>query len=135
MTGGRWCVNTPVPSPLCWVRSAVYVHHRLPRLFSGNEPWLPTEVACFVTHHHWLSFLSPLLLPTQATSDLPPDYFYHLKLLLLYFWLHWVFIAACRLFSSCGEQRLFIAVASLLVAHGLQWLQFTGLVALQHVGS
>ena len=105
MTGGRWCVNTPVPSPLCWVCSAVYVHHRLPRLFSGNEPWLPTEVACFVTRHHWFSFLSPLRLPTQATSDLPPDYFYHLKLL-LYFWLHWVFIAACRLFSSCGERRL-----------------------------
>ena len=59
-----------------------------------------------MTHHHWRSFLSPFLLPSQATSDLlPPDCFHHLKLL-LYFWLHWVFIAACRLSSSCGKRRL-----------------------------
>ena len=25
--------------------------------------------------------------------------------LLMYFWLHWVFVAASRLLSSCGEQR------------------------------
>ena len=49
------------------------------------------------------------------------------------FWLHWVFVAACRLFSSCGERwLLFIAVASrcrpwalgvqasVVVAHRLQ---------------
>ena len=44
-----------------------------------------------------------------------------------YLWLHWVFIAACGLFSSCGELGLlFVAVrglltvvASLVVEHGL----------------
>ena len=25
---------------------------------------------------------------------------------ILYFWLHWVFVAVCRLFSSCSEQEL-----------------------------
>ena len=45
--------------------------------------------------------------------------------ILFYFWLCWVFIAACRLFSGCGEWRLlfiavcrlFIVVASLVVEH------------------
>ena len=43
------------------------------------------------------------------------------------FWLRWVFVAACRLFSSCGEwgllfvavRGLLIAVASLVAEHGL----------------
>ena len=43
-----------------------------------------------------------------------------------YFWLHWVFVAVCGLFSSCGEQgllfvvvhRLLSAVASRCVALG-----------------
>ena len=39
--------------------------------------------------------------------------------LFIYFWLHWVFVAACRLFSSCGDPGLlFIAVASLVAEHG-----------------
>ena len=45
----------------------------------------------------------------------------------VYFWLCWVFIAACGLFSSCGERGLLfvavrgllIAVASLVAEHGL----------------
>ena len=45
----------------------------------------------------------------------------------IYFWLHLVFIAACGLFSSCGERgllfvavrRLLIVVASLVAEHGL----------------
>ena len=44
-----------------------------------------------------------------------------------YFWLHWVFVAARRLFSSCSERGLLfvavcglvIAVASLVAEHGL----------------
>ena len=48
-------------------------------------------------------------------------------LLLLLFWLHWVFIAARGLFSSCGGRgllviavhELLIAVASLVAEHGL----------------
>ena len=59
-------------------------------------------------------------------------FFLNLFILFIYFWLCWVFIAVCGLFSSCGEQgllfvvvcRLLIAVASLvehrLQAHGLQ---------------
>ena len=43
------------------------------------------------------------------------------------FWLPWVFVAACGLFSSCGERgllfvvvhRLLIAVDSLVTEHGL----------------
>ena len=47
------------------------------------------------------------------------------------FWLCWVFIAMCR---------LLIAAASLIAENGLwrvwaQYLWYTGLVALQHVGS
>ena len=45
---------------------------------------------------------------------------------LIYFWLHWVFVAA-QAFSSCDERgllfiavhRLLIAVASLAVEHGI----------------
>ena len=44
-----------------------------------------------------------------------------------YLWLHWVFVAARGLFSSCGERGLLfvavcgllIAVASLVAEHGL----------------
>ena len=50
-----------------------------------------------------------------------------LKIYLFYFWLHWVFVAAHGLFSSCRERgllfvvvhRLLIAVASLVEEHGL----------------
>ena len=46
--------------------------------------------------------------------------------LFIYFWLHWVFVAAWA-FSSCGERgllffavrSLLIAVASLVAEHGL----------------
>ena len=45
----------------------------------------------------------------------------------IYFWLHWIFVAAHGLFSSCGERGLLfvavcgllIAVASLVAEHGL----------------
>ena len=45
----------------------------------------------------------------------------------IYFWLRWVLVAACGLFSSCSEQGLLfivvrgllIAVASLVAEHGL----------------
>ena len=47
--------------------------------------------------------------------------------LFIYFWLRWVFVAARRLFSSCGKRGLLfvaargllIAVASLVVEHRL----------------
>ena len=68
------------------------------------------------------------------------SYFFLLIYLFTYFWLHWVFIAACRLFSSCSEQGLLfvvvfgllIAVASLVAEHGLQ---AHGLQQLWHAGS
>ena len=56
--------------------------------------------------------------------------FIYLSIYLIYSfihsWLRWVFIAARRLFSSCGEQgllfiavrRLLIVVASLVAEHG-----------------
>ena len=47
--------------------------------------------------------------------------------LFVYFWLCWLFVAVCGLFSSCDEWGLrfvavcglLIAVASLVVEHGL----------------
>ena len=52
---------------------------------------------------------------------------YFKKNLFIYFCLRWVFVAARRLFSSCGEwgllfvavRGLLIAVASLVAEHGL----------------
>ena len=50
----------------------------------------------------------------------------YIYVFIIYFWLHWVSVAACRL-SSCGEQGLLlvavrgllIVVASIVVEHGL----------------
>ena len=47
--------------------------------------------------------------------------------LFIYFWLHWIFVAAHGFFSSCGERGLLfvevrgllIAVASLVAEHRL----------------
>ena len=50
-------------------------------------------------------------------------YLFIVNIYFIYFWLHWVFVAARRLFSSCREQGLLfvavIAVASLVAEHGL----------------
>ena len=51
----------------------------------------------------------------------PAEYFLFLKnlfiYLFIYFWPHWVFVAACGLFSSCSKQGLlFVAVRGLLIA-------------------
>ena len=54
--------------------------------------------------------------------------------LFIYLWLHWVFVAARGLFSSCGERGLLfvavrgllIAVASLVAEHGLQGFSSCG---------
>ena len=54
--------------------------------------------------------------------------FFNLFYLFIYFWLHWVFVAACGIFSGCSERGLLflvvrgllIAVASLVADHGLQ---------------
>ena len=41
----------------------------------------------------------------------------NLFILFIYFWLCWVFVAACGLFSSCNERGLlFLAVHGLLIA-------------------
>ena len=78
-------------------------------------------------------------------------FFFFFFLINLFFWLHWVFVAA-RAFSSCGERgllfiavrRLLIAVASLVAGtalgsraleHRLSSCGGTGLVAPRHVGS
>ena len=54
-------------------------------------------------------------------------YFFKKIYSFIYFWLRWVFVAACGLFSSCSEQGLLfvevrgllIAAASLVAKHGL----------------
>ena len=61
------------------------------------------------------------LRPVRFDNVLKKNFF------LISFWLSWVFVALCRLFSSCGEREVLsicdvwvlIAVAS-LVEHGLQ---------------
>ena len=66
---------------------------------------------------------------------------YIFKILFIYFWLCWVFLAAQGLFSSCGEQGLLSSCC--VRASGLQWLlllqgmgsRACGLQKLQHMGS
>ena len=73
--------------------------------------------------------------------------FFFFNFCFIYFWLHWVFIAACG-FPYCSEWgilllgmlKLLIAVASLVAEHRLQALRLrqfwlTALVAPQHVDS
>ena len=50
---------------------------------------------------------------------------------LLYFWLHWVFVATWA-FSSCGEQEHFTAVLLIAMEHTLWACRLQGL---RHVGS
>ena len=48
---------------------------------------------------------------------MPQVLFFFFNLFIYYFWLHWVFVAVRRLFSSCGERGLlFVAVCRLLIA-------------------
>ena len=73
----------------------------------------------------------PLCVFARATSSnlfcAPACFIYFLFLFFnVFFWLRWVFVAARRLFSSCGERGplfvvgrgLLIAVASVVVEHG-----------------
>ena len=44
------------------------------------------------------------------------SFFFNKFICFIYFWLHWVFLAMCGLFSSCREQGLlFVAVHRLLI--------------------
>ena len=44
-------------------------------------------------------------------------YIFFFSFLFFLFWLRWVFVAACRLFSSCSERGLlFVALCGLLIA-------------------
>ena len=65
---------------------------------------------------------------SEINNTYLPCYDFFLKFVLfIYFWLHWVFVAARGLFSSCGERGLLfvagrglpVAVASLVAEHGL----------------
>ena len=70
-----------------------------------------------------LSYVVFILL--RYVPSRPTFFFCHLKKI-IYFWLHWVFVAMHAL-SSCAEQgllfvalhRLLISVASLVAEHGL----------------
>ena len=73
-------------------------------------------------HMTILEFLTKMEVPGNWTS-----FFFFFFFNLFYFWLRWVFIAVCGLFSSCRQQGLLfiavrgllIAAASLVVEHGL----------------
>ena len=69
----------------------------------------------------------PIYIPTNNVGGFELFFFFLINLFIFYLWLHWVFVAACGLFSSCGERGLLfvavrglpIAVASLVAEHGL----------------
>ena len=56
------------------------------------------------------------------------DYGILFIIIFIYFWLHWVFVAACDFFSSCGKPGLlFVVVHQLLIAELLLlWAQPLG---------
>ena len=76
----------------------------------------------YIFLYHW-----PVVSKTQAWEILLVFFVCLFTNLFIYFFLCWVFVAARRLFSSCGEQgllfvavrRLLIAVASLVAEHRL----------------
>ena len=71
------------------------------------------------------SFCSPLF--QRWLRELFQIHFFKLIYLFIYFWLHWVLVAARGLFSSCSERGLLffvvrgllVAVASLVAEHRL----------------
>ena len=75
----------------------------------------------------YITFMPRQLFLTQRLYDNLNYFPLHFKINFIYFWLYWVFTAACGLFSSCSEQGLLfvvvrgllIAVASLVAEHGL----------------
>ena len=57
--------------------------------------------------------------------------FFYKFIYLFYFWLPWVFVAACGLFSSYGERGLlFVAVCGLLI----WWLPLLQSTSSRHAG-
>ena len=73
---------------------------------------------------HMLILYAILYIGSYDPSTIALLLFYFI---IIIFWLHWVFVAACRLFSSCGERGLLFAaarglltaVASLIAEHEL----------------
>ena len=76
---------------------------------------------------HSLPGVPSFLALEVSLSFLKNLFIYLFCYLFIYLWQHWVFVAACGSFSSCGERgllfvvvhRLLIAVASLVAEHGL----------------
>ena len=90
--------------------------------------WGPFRPCSRASAQEWCCFFS------HSELNLHIEIIY-LFIYLFYFWLRWVFVAARKLFSSCGERGLLsiavrrllfivvrgllIAVASLVAEHGL----------------
>ena len=106
---------------------------------SGNYPHLPEGIKFQVQNKPLIlsryfdtercllfSFQRIRVTMTSVLENWKLHFFSFLKL--IYFWLRWVFVAACGVFSSCSEQGLLfvavhgllIVVASLVAEHGLQ---------------
>ena len=74
-----------------------------------------------------LGFVMDSLAALSTGSCLLVTFTLFKKYAFIYFWLHWVFVAACQLFFSCAERGLLfvvvlgllIAVASLVAGHRL----------------
>lgn len=59
-TGGNWCINTPVPSPLGWMTlSVIHIGSRVP---SGTKGHSQGKLVCLITHPLLISF-PPVILP------------------------------------------------------------------------
>ena len=85
------------------------------RAFSSCGEWgLPLLFSSF----YGFAFLSPASF-VSVLFLLTSFFFLNLFIYFIYFWLHWVLVAARGLSLSCGDLRLLIVVASLAAEHGL----------------
>ena len=98
------------PCPLHWQADSQPLRHQgSPEAWSLN-PW----TARAVPEHNW--FCPHDKFDCKVNFGKPNlAFYYFFKInLFIYFWLHWVFVAVHRLFSSCGEWGLlFLAVRGL----------------------
>ena len=91
---GRW----PPQDPAHELPGRLHASHPSP-LLSQNDPVQPSWGLCSLCLPGMFFSSDPTAIPTMAHSfTFLKDNFIH-----LYFWLHCVFIVACRLLSSCGS--------------------------------
>ena len=122
---------------------SIFIFLSLPfkiKKFLDYKYLMPCLLYCVYLLVFYLVSLLSSLLQTNVGIFFFVDTIYLSIQISIYLLRHWVFVAARGLFSSCGERglllvavhRLLIALASLVVEHGLQ---AHGLPQLWHAGS